>query len=83
MAEAICFVNPAAYTGTVSVQGAFNEGAASGDMKSIKVGGTAVVLTAAIIDEWQLRGIEAIRANSGSSEGAERVIEVYAVLHTT
>lgn len=81
MARSLIFVNPAAFTAAVTVQVATNETAVAGDMKPLSVAGSDVTLTAAkhqVVDVPP--GIEALRALSAGAEGAERVIEVFAVL---
>lgn len=69
------FVTPAAFTGTVSVEGNHD---GSTTTLPLKADGTDVTLTAGRVHSWWYPGLKAIRVNSGSNEGADRIVQVYA-----
>jgi len=71
---ALIFVSPAAYTGTITVQGAL----ASGTPQALAIDATAITLTAAQTKRVNISGIETVAILSGSAEGATRTVQVYA-----
>lgn len=80
MARKLIFDNPAAFTGTVTLRGNPRAGAAFAATKPVRVAGADITLVAAKMQEVDAGGFESIAAVSGSAEGAERTILVYAVL---
>lgn len=74
MTIALIFVSPAAYTGTITVQGAL----ATGTPQALAIDATALTLTAAQTKRINISGIETVKLASGSAEGAQRVVDVYA-----
>lgn len=78
MALGWIFVNPAAFTGTVSVVGAMDNSTST--PQALDYNGTALVLTAGRIQLLLGPGVRRIGVNSGSNEGADRVIQVYAAM---
>lgn len=80
MCVGLVFYNPAAFTGTISVQVASNEGAVAGDMKALYNNGSAVVLTAARVEKHDVGGFEAIRIVTSGTEAAQRDVPVFAIL---
>lgn len=81
MARAIVFENAeSALTGTVSVLAAADEGAAIGDCLPVSVDGTDVTVSAGAIEQWNISPGCSIAIQSSSAEGAERTVNVYAIL---
>lgn len=80
MARAIVFYNPAAFTGTISVQVGAKDDSGTSDMKALYSNGTAITLTAGRVERFDVSGFEAIRAVTSGTEGAQRDIDVYAIL---
>lgn len=77
----IAFDNPAAFTAAVTVQVGPHEDSAAGAMKVWNRNGTDVTLTAAKYQTLSdALGFEAIRAVSAGAEGADRLIDVYALM---
>jgi hypothetical protein len=80
-AEWLIFDTPSAFTGTVSVYGALDNDAVIGAMKACYRDGTAVTIGANRVDRCSVGGLSSVAIVSGSAEGAQRDVKVYAVLH--
>ncbi len=80
MATALVFYNASAYTGTVAVEVAQHAGDAAAAHVPLRNNGSAVTLTAATAERHDVNGFESIMLDSSGNEGAERVVDVYAIL---
>jgi hypothetical protein len=79
-AEAIVFYNPAAFTGTISVEVGPSEDTLAAGMKALYNNGSAVVLTAARVERHEVNGFESVRIKTSGTEAADRLVDVYAIL---
>ena len=74
MTTSLTFVSPAAYTGTITV-----EGALGGETpQALIVDNDPVVLTAVKTEKWNIGGVVALALASSGTEAAERTVQVYA-----
>ncbi len=81
MARALVFENDeTAFTGTVSVLVGPDEATAFADLLPMEVNGTAVALSAGVVEQWDISPGAAVGIQSSGAEAAERTVRVYAVL---
>lgn len=81
MARAIIFDNQeSAFTGTISVLGGHDEADEFADLNAIELDGTPIVLTADTQEQFSIMGLVSIAIQSSGTEGAERTVDVYAML---
>lgn len=79
-AKKLVFFNPAAFTGTISLQVGPRDDSLAAAMLPLRVAGAAVTLTAAVAQEVDSGGYESIRVGTSGNEAQARDIDVYAVL---
>lgn len=75
LASGYVFVNPAAFTGVVTVRGSTDNTATP---QALQNNGTALTLTAATTQKFDAMGLRQISIHSASAEGAARSVQVYA-----
>lgn len=81
MARTLIFESAAtAYTGTISLRALGTKDSTFANLLPVKKNATAVVLTAATRDEWDVGGVRSIAIKSSGAEAAARVVRVYAIL---
>ena len=78
----LMFYSPAAYVGTISVLVGPKDDSLIAALLPLKIGGVAAVLTAATADEFKVSGFECVALKTSGTEGAQRDVEVYAVVDT-
>lgn len=69
-----------AFTGTISLLAAAEEGAAFSDLLAVRAGGAAVAVTADSIEQFDVSPGCSIAVQSSGAEAAERNIDIYAIL---
>lgn len=79
-ASAFVFYNDSAYTGTISVLVGPREDNVIGDLVALANNGTAVTLTAGLVERFDVNGFESIAIKTSGTEGAARSVDVYAIV---
>lgn len=80
MCVGLVFYNPAAFTGTISVEVAADENDTGSGMKALYNNGTAVTLNAGRVEKFDVAGFESLRIKTSGTEGAQRTVNVIAIL---
>lgn len=78
--QGLVFYNDSAYTGTISLLVGAHADAVIGDLEAIENNGTAVTLTAGVVQKIDVAGFEALAIATDGTEGAERNVDVYALI---
>lgn len=76
----LVFYNPAAFTGTVAVEVAWPKDALAAAHGALSNNGTAIELTAAIVERFDVSGFASIMLDADTNQGAERVVQLVGIV---
>lgn len=76
----LMFYSPATFTAAISVYVGPKDDNTTGQMTPLRSNGAAVTLTAATAEFIQCAGFESVALKTAGTEGAQRDVDVYAIL---
>lgn len=77
--EAIVFYNASAYTGTVAVEVHYDADAVAASHAALSSNGSAITLTAGIVQRFDVNGFKSIMLDSTQNEAAARAVVVVGI----
>ena len=78
----LMFYSPATYTGTISVLVGPKDDSLIAACLPLKISGAAATLTAGDADFFPVSGFESVALKTSGTEGAQRDVDVYAIVET-